>query len=240
MLRRRLLVAFDFDHTMVEENSDIVARKLIHVDLIPEKVRRLYQTSGWTQYMAEVFKLLYKNKVKKEMILGAMHNLTPTPNMQELLKWLKVEGHETIIISDSNSVFIEEWLQHKNLQECVKHVFTNPASFDEKGLLSIQPYQDQNWCDLSTRNLCKGYILETYLKERQTEGESFDAVVYVGDGQNDLCPALKLKENDFVFPRAGFQLENSLKDSTFQGKLAAKVYIWTSADEIRNNLESVL
>uniref|UniRef100_A0A1B6M9F2 Pyridoxal phosphate phosphatase PHOSPHO2 n=1 Tax=Graphocephala atropunctata TaxID=36148 RepID=A0A1B6M9F2_9HEMI len=239
MLRRRLLVAFDFDHTMVEENSDIVARKLIHVDLVPETVRKLYQTSGWTQYMAEIFKLLYNNKVKKETILDAMKKLTPTPNMLELLKWLKVEGHEMIIISDSNSVFIEEWLQKKNLQDFIKHVFTNPASFDENGLLTIRPYQDQDWCDMSTRNLCKGYILETYLKERQAEGASFDAIVYVGDGQNDLCPALKLSEHDFVFPRAGFQLENSLKDPTLGEKLAAKVYTWTSAEEIRNNLENL-
>lgn len=240
---RRFLVAFDFDHTVVEENSDVVARKLMSADLIPEKVRNLHQVKGWTDYMSEIFKLLHQHKVSKDTIIRAMQKLTPTPKMSEFLSWLKEEGHEIIIISDSNSVFISEWLHHRNLHECVKKVFTNPATFEENGLLSIAPYHDQEWCKLSTRNLCKGHILETYINERQAEGEEFEAVVYIGDGQNDFCPALKLNENDFLFPRSGFNLErlinNPPSDLLYEGKrVKGKVHSWVSALEIKEVLQS--
>lgn len=242
MMYRRFLVAFDFDHTVVEENSDIVARKLINADLIPEQVRSLYEVKGWTDYMSEIFKLLQKHNVNKDTIIRAMQNLTPAPKMSELLSWLRDEGHETIIISDSNSVFISAWLDYRNLHECVRRVFTNPASFEENGLLSIAPYHDQDWCNLSTRNLCKGHILETYINKRQEEGEQFDAVAYVGDGQNDFCPALKLKESDFVFPRSGFPLERLInsppKDNLYEGKkVKSKVFPWVSALEIKDILK---
>lgn len=238
MTRKRILAAFDFDHTIVEENSDIVARKLIHVDLIPEHVRKLYQSKGWTEYMSEIFKLLHKHKISRDDICKAMHEMIPTHKMPELLKWLKSEDHETIIISDSNSVFINEWLQHKNLHECVKKVFTNPASFTETGLLTIQPYHDQDWCQLSTKNLCKGHILDSYIKEKLEEGEKFDFVMYVGDGQNDHCPALRLSENDFVFPRSGFPLETKINDSTQEKRVVARVAPWISATEIMRVIQT--
>lgn len=238
MTRRRILIAFDFDHTIVEENSDIVARKLINQDLIPEAVRKLYQTRGWTDYMAEIFKLLHKHKISEETISAAMHNLIPTEKMPELLRWLREEGHEIIIISDSNFVFIDEWLRYNNLLDCVKRVFTNPASFDENGLLVIKPYHDQDWCDLSTRNLCKGYILETHVHERSAEGESFEFIAYVGDGQNDFCPSLKLCENDMVFPRAGFPLHNKICDPEEKNKVVAGVYPWTNATDIKSAIQN--
>jgi len=238
-MQPQLLVAFDFDHTIVEENSDIVARKLIHVDLIPEQVRRLYQTKGWTEYMGQIFKLLHKHKVSREMIESAMQQLVPTQKMIELLEWLHTMGHETIIISDSNSVFIEEWLSHNNLTECVRRVFTNPASFNEDGLLTIKPYHHQEWCKLSTENLCKGHILQEYLAERGEEGVKFDAVAYVGDGQNDLCPALKLSKDDFLFPRTGFPLDIKVKDPKDNQKVVAKVHNWISAAEIQSVLKDL-
>lgn len=239
----RYLVAFDFDHTIVEENSDIVARKLIHEDLIPERVRKLHNAiSGWTNYMSEIFKLLYQYNIGKDDVIHAMHKLTPTSKMAELLTWLKDEGHEIIIISDSNSLFISEWLCHTNLHSCVKKVFTNPASFEENGLLTIMPYHNQDWCNISSNNMCKGHILETYIKVKKEEGEIFDTIVYVGDGRNDYCPALKLTENDFLFPRAGFILESLIKTPSKEDlecgrKVVARVFPWVSALDIRDTLQ---
>lgn len=240
MTRRQTLIAFDFDHTIVEENSDIVARKLINMDLIPEAVRKLYQTRGWTDYMAEIFKLLHKHKISEDTISEAMRKMIPTEKMPELLQWLREEGHEIIIISDSNSMFIDEWLRYNNLSDCVARVFTNPASFDESGLLVIKPYHDQDWCDLSTRNLCKGYILETHIRERLDEGASFEFIAYVGDGLNDFCPSLKLCANDIVFPRAGFPLHNKIFDPKEKNKVVAGVYPWTNATDIRCAIQNRL
>ena len=52
--------------------------------------------------------------------------------------------------------------------------------------------------------MCKGNILEEYINERRAQGVVYDFVAYSGDGKNDLCPTLRLSENDLAFPRWGF------------------------------------
>ena len=38
--------------------------------------------------------------------------------------------------------------------------------------------------------MCKGEELEAFLKDK----EPFDKMVYIGDGTNDFCPILRLRE----------------------------------------------
>ena len=52
--------------------------------------------------------------------------------------------------------------------------------------------------------MCKGDIIEEYIKERREQGVVYDFIAYSGDGENDLCPTLRLSENDLAFPRWGF------------------------------------
>ena len=49
--------------------------------------------------------------------------------------------------------------------------------------------------------MCKGDIIEEYIKERGEKGVVYDFIAYSGDGKNDLCPTLRLSENDLAFPR---------------------------------------
>ena len=77
-------------------------------------------------------------------------------------------------------------------------MISNPAHFDKNGCLQIQRYEDQNWCSLSARNLCKGEALREYIANRAADNVNFSRVSYAGDGANDLCPSLKLSNNDNV------------------------------------------
>ena len=98
-----------------------------------------------------------------------------------MLRIISQETHnaETIIISDSNSVFIEEILQHHGLDRLVAKVFTNPAKFEEndegnKVILKIEPFTqvdpEKSKGDYSPKNMCKGDILEDYIAKRKEEG----------------------------------------------------------------------
>jgi len=49
---------------------------------------------------------------------------------------------------------------------------------------------------------------------------SYDRVVYVGDGRNDLCPVLGLTERDVAVVRKGYPLAKALA-STSANVLAA-------------------
>ncbi|KAG2486783.1 hypothetical protein HYH03_014582 [Edaphochlamys debaryana] len=67
-------------------------------------------------------------------------------------------------------------------------------------------------CRLCHANLCKRTALRKLLSELQARGLTSPAtqLVYVGDGKNDLCPALELRPGDVVMPRVGFALHKLL------------------------------
>ncbi|XP_023335045.1 pyridoxal phosphate phosphatase PHOSPHO2-like [Eurytemora carolleeae] len=154
------LLVFDFDQTIADLNTDVEVQKLHPEGKIPEtsEIHKLYDKTGWTDYMGAVFKLLHSHNISKDQILELMGSLQFTPGMVELLK-TSVEEHNAkiIIISDSNSVFIEHILEYNGLKHLVDAVFTNPAEWGEEGL-TIKPYHHQVECELSTQNLCKEKI----------------------------------------------------------------------------------
>ncbi|XP_066994830.2 pyridoxal phosphate phosphatase PHOSPHO2 [Anabrus simplex] len=235
MMLRRLLVAFDFDHTIINKNSDLVVRDLIPSEKIPTEVKELYRSDGWTLYMQKIFDLLHSNGVTRDQIQSSVKSIPVTPGFDKLLSLLKQETSDVIIISDSNSQFISDWLVDHSLDNTVSQIFTNPAHYDSDGCLKIEMYHTQDWCELSSKNLCKGYILESYIKEKAQQGITFSTVAYVGDGKNDLCPCLRLSANDLAFPRVGYSLMEAIKDivnSDKQDSLKAKVYPWNTGSDI--------
>lgn len=227
-MQKRILVALDFDHTIVDDNTDIVARELVPSAKIPPDVNNLYKSDGWTSYMGKIFELLHENGVTREKIHSAICNIPVTPGVDALLKFLHSKQCEAIIISDSNSVFISDWLRSSLLDITVQSVFTNPAHYDDNDCLRIQMYHVQNWCQLSTKNLCKGHILEGYIDKRRQEGTRFDHICYIGDGKNDLCPILRLSENDLAFPREDYALEKIIR----KHPVKAAIHPWNTGETI--------
>jgi len=54
MVVRRGLIAFDFDQTIIDANSDWVVVEMINGD-IPEDAKKLYSDDNWTDYMGAIF-----------------------------------------------------------------------------------------------------------------------------------------------------------------------------------------
>lgn len=238
-MHRSVLVAFDFDHTISNDNTDVVVRKLLPSEKLTDSVKKLHRTKGWISYMAKIFELLHSCSIGSKQIEKAIINIPPVPGVETLLKELHTQGCEVIIISDSNTLFIGQWLRHRKLEHVIAQVFTNPAKIDEKGVLRIDMYHMQDSCKLSTVNLCKGQILEGYIKKRKSEGVHFDRVVYVGDGKNDLCPSLRLTDRDLVFPRQDYMLIKILNGSEKMDipKIKARVFPWNDGTQILETLE---
>ncbi|XP_054004872.1 pyridoxal phosphate phosphatase PHOSPHO2-like [Hylaeus anthracinus] len=236
---RSVLVVFDFDHTISNDNTDVVARKLLPQEKLTDSVKELCRPYGWIAYMAKIFELLHANSIDIKQIERAIVNISPVPGIETLLKELHSNDCEIIIISDSNTLFIDYWLKSKHLDHVITKVFTNPARLDEKGMIQIDMYHVQDSCKLSTVNLCKGQILETYIKQRRDEGVNFDRVVYVGDGKNDLCPILRLSERDLAFPRKDYMLIKILNDTENHEilKVKARVFPWSDGIQILKKLE---
>ncbi|CAH1960565.1 unnamed protein product [Acanthoscelides obtectus] len=200
------LAVFDFDHTIINDNSDIMAMNMVDRKYIPKEVKDLHKTDGWTVFMQKVFEILYQNNVKEDAVNQLMMNLPAVAGMTELIKELKQNyNYDVIVISDSNSHFIRTWLGANDLSKYISEVFTNPAKF-ENGMLKIQMYHFQENCKLSTKNLCKGQVLEEFVDNKKKQDIYYEKVVYCGDGLHDFCPILKLSENDVACVRDKYKL----------------------------------
>ncbi|XP_014477107.1 PREDICTED: pyridoxal phosphate phosphatase PHOSPHO2-like [Dinoponera quadriceps] len=231
------LIAFDFDHTICEDNSDMVARKLVSEEKIPENVRSLYQSNGWLTYMNKIFEILHNNSIDKKQIKNAIVAIPAVKGMETLLATLHANGHEIIIISDSNSLFIDWWLKSKKLEHTVSRIFTNPAWFDDDGRLKVDRYHTQRSCELSSINLCKGKILIDFINEKRAQGIYYDRTIYIGDGKNDLCPILRLSEADLACPRKDYVLIKCLTKLPRDMHSEASIVAWKDGTDLLKELE---
>ncbi|XP_029157515.1 pyridoxal phosphate phosphatase PHOSPHO2 [Nylanderia fulva] len=239
-MHRGVLAAFDFDHTVCDDNTDVVARKLLPDERIPEDVKGLYKSSGWIVYMGRIMELLHENGIDIQQIEDAIVRIPGVAGIEELLLALHANGHEIIIISDSNSVFIDRWLRSRRLEHVVSRIFTNPAYYDDTGRMRVDMYHTQHTCRLSTVNLCKGQILMDYIDERREQGRRYERIVYVGDGKNDLCPILRLSQTDLACPRKGYALVETLSKLPRDSTTKARVVQWDDGRDLRHNLEQIL
>lgn len=207
--QKMFLAAFDFDHTIIEENSDVSVLQLAP-NGIPHSIKLLYDVNrGWTEYMRNIFQFLHEQNNRPEDLLKVLHSLKLVDGMHSLLSSLgNSDLFDVIVISDANSVFIEEILKTNNLFDTVDHIFTNPAHFDAEGLLHVKEYHEQDWCELSTQNLCKGHILTNFMKN---SGNDYSTVFYAGDGSNDFCPMTKLRQWDVALPRNGHKIMKTIE-----------------------------
>ena len=234
-MSEKMLVAFDFDHTIIDDNSDLYVRKLAPNGKIPDHIKALYSDDGWTDYMGSIFQYLHENGTTPEDILQCMTEIKFTEGMKDLLRYLNRDNFHVIIISDSNSVFISHIMQKAGLNGVIDETYTNPAQFSDSGCLKLDYYHLQDWCSLSTKNLCKGHILEDHIRRQASQGVHYKTVAYVGDGSNDLCPGLKLRAEDLLFPRIGFSLCKKLKGHSRE--LKAQVLPWKTGGEILDVLK---
>jgi len=129
---------------------------------------------------------------------------------------------------------IEHILDTKGLRLMFSKVYTNPASFDKAGCLHLSPYHRQDWCSFSPANMCKGDILDEHCRKSSIK---YDVVAFVGDGEPDFCPTLRLRETDMVFPRRNFPLDKHVAEG--RDKVAAMVWPWETGHDIMNALKEV-
>lgn len=235
--RPKILVAIDFDHTLIDCNIDAKIKTLTRNSELPEHIEKLSKDHNeWTVYMAELFKYLFKNNVTEEDYKKCLAETPLVEGMQELLLQMYESGEcEIIILSDANSFFIDYVLEYNKLSKVISKVFTNPAEFSEEGCLQIKKFQESNDCSRCPDNLCKGFILKNYTAEKLAEGQYFYRILYIGDGANDVCPALKLTANDYVFARVGFRLLRSLEKMPARD-VKSTIVPWENGHDIKKAL----
>ena len=198
-----VVFVFDYDHTIVCENSDTFIPHLLEakhgLQLIDE-----YRggKTGWTQLMDSV--VLACQQKDHKTVEDIAFQAACVPCFPELLLVLGMvaEKGPVHIVSDANSLYIDSFLKHHGVS--VHTVHTNPAVLDANGLLRVQPYATKpHGCKTCPTNMCKGLIVrEKILLLATSPAKKRPKIVYFGDGSNDFCPVLAvLREGDVVFAR---------------------------------------
>ena len=225
MQQSKLLAVFDFDHTLVDGNTDTWVTKLL---LSTMQLIREHQKKGWcwTDVMDKVFGVLHVENLTKEDYEKCFETLQFTEGMKEACQFLQTQKVPTIIISDSNSYFIDHILERDFLRGAFCGVYTNPARWESSGRLHVEQYHEHD-CNHCPPNLCKSTVLQKYLNDCH---QHFKHIVYVGDGHGDLCPCLTLKEDDYILARKGYKLLDCLQGEE-SSEVNAEVIPWTTGFE---------
>ncbi len=231
----KTLFVFDFDHTLVDDNTDTFIMDLCpQLDLKRSLRARRKDFSSWTQFMDHVFYLVHKEGCTKDDIKNHMRKL---PLYQEATKSIRLvyesDTADAIILSDSNTIFIQLILEECNISHMFKAVFTNPAHFEADGRLRVE-HLCQHDCKVCTSpNICKSKVLREY---RQSLQQDYCKVVYVGDGEGDFCPASSLSRDDIVICREGYTLARMLSSEP----CTASVYVVNFVEGLSETIRKCL
>ena len=251
-----MIAAFDFDHAIIEVNSDTYINKLLMCERdqleqikYSPKIEEIYKIHGWTARMQAVFDLMHQ-----EFNIGELHfieclkEIKISDSMKRLFCLLKEKNYELVIISDANTVFIETILKQNGLDSLFNiptNIYTNYAKFDQTGRLQITPLNQiynkdgrvfECSTSLCTANICKGLILKNLVTNLKAEQTFRMPNIYVGDGNNDYCPGLVLETNDMFFVKKNFSLAKRLQNPVYLENLKCNVCYWSDASDIFKNI----
>lgn len=242
-MANNLLLIWDFDHTIVDDNTDTWYCS----NLAPE-IKSLYERRGkppyecWTDLMDDHMRELHATGYSSSQIRNCFHSIPMQPEIGNAIIAAHDAGSEQYILSNSNTLFINESLKGKGLSMFFpsEHVFSNPAYVDTNtDRIHIMPYQSKeksHGCTTCEANLCKRIVL---YKIRESHPNS--TVIYFGDGYNDLCPTISLGPNDIVFAREGEKFAlGALWRTRLLNKPKPNVYFWNTGAQLLEQLIPLL
>ncbi|KAG8636146.1 thiamine phosphate phosphatase-like protein [Manihot esculenta] len=225
----RIVVVFDFDRTLIDGDSD---RWVVTQMGLTSLFNQLRSTLPWNSLMDRMMKELHSQGKTADDIAECLGRMPLHPRVIAVIKSIHALGCDLRIISDANQFFIEKILDHHGLLGCFSQISTNPSFVDDEGRLRIFPYHDLNTpphgCHLCPPNLCKGLVI-AQIRASTTENEK-TRFIYLGDGNGDFCPSLKLGEGDHVMPRKEYPLWNRLSSNATLVK--AEVHDWGNGEEL--------
>jgi pyridoxal phosphate phosphatase PHOSPHO2 len=189
----RVLVVFDFDWSLINEDSDLFVFKELHPELLREMLASRDADAPWIPFMDDLFRQLAADKphVGERGIREALARVPIHPRMLDAIKLAGSQPNAVVVIvSGGNTVLIESVLEHHQLMPYVHQVVANPAMFEHPERLRVRPYHDAatpHGCSLCPPNMCKGVILDQIRRDNAS-----DRILYVGDGTGDYCPATRM------------------------------------------------
>lgn len=224
------LLIFDFDHSLIDCNSDPWVIDHLGASHIMQSWRG---SLPWTDLMDRMMTEVHARGAKISDVQDSLKKIPLQPEMIRAIQSAHSWGFELRVISDANVFFIKTVLAYYDLERYFTEVHSNPAYVNEQGILRICPYHSHppHSCTLCPPNMCKGTILDGI---RAAAPSVKRRTIYVGDGGGDYCPSLRLLRGDHVLARQGYPLEKLLKEN--YKLIEAEVHGWSSAQDVEDCL----
>ncbi|XP_038899082.1 inorganic pyrophosphatase 2-like isoform X2 [Benincasa hispida] len=221
-----IVVVFDFDKTIIDLDSDNwVVDELGATDLFNE----LLPTMPWNSLMDRMMMELHEQGRTIDDIADVLKRAPMHPDVVPAIK----AAHALRIVSDANLFYIDTILNHLGIRECFSEIHTNPSLVDEEGRLRIFPIHkfSKSPHDFCPPNMCKGLVMERIQASLMAEGKTKKRFIYLGDGNGDYCPSLKLGEGDFLMPRKNFPLWDLISQQN-PLVIKAEIHEWSDGEEM--------
>jgi pyridoxal phosphate phosphatase PHOSPHO2 len=130
-----------------------------------------------------------------------------------------------------------QWVLEKyGLYDLFSGCYTNIAELEDNRFIKINQWHEHD-CETCDKSICKRIVVDNHLKQSLVK---YANLFYLGDGENDYCPALLFGEGDYLFPRHGFALHNLLYGKNYIEKLKCNVISWENANVIIEVLKKLL
>ncbi|KAK9275012.1 hypothetical protein L1049_022270 [Liquidambar formosana] len=228
-----IVVVFDFDRTIIDGDSN----KWVVTEMgLTELFQKVRHTIPWDSVMSRMMEELHTKGKTADEIAECLKRAPLHPRITAAIKSAHALGCDLRILSNGLQFFVETILKHHGILGCFSEINTNPTFVDEEGRLTILPYHDftssPHGCNLCRSNMCKGLVIERIQASTSDNGKK--RFFYLGDGNGDFCPSLKLKEGDHVMPRMNFPLWKRICSSPTVIK--AEVHAWSDGEELERVL----
>mmetsp|Transcript_6077 Transcript_6077/g.9177 ORF Transcript_6077/g.9177 Transcript_6077/m.9177 type:complete len:257 (+) Transcript_6077:242-1012(+) len=252
MNKSPLYVIFDFDWSLINENSDTWVVQTLAPDLYTElsELARNDESgfkNQWTKLMDHIVgRMMTERGVSIGSLNEALRNIPIFKEIVTAIKLVHMSGARLAILSDANMHYISVILDHLGIADCFSDIVSNKAEIESPTqstqTLRIFPYQNAtspHRCALCPSNLCKGGVLDSWRAtvSENTGNSAAHRVVYIGDGRGDFCPSLRLATTDIVLCREGWALHNAIQQSS---SVCAQVIPWSTGGDVLRVLELIL
>lgn len=239
------LFVWDFDNTVVLDNTDTLVFQKLAPKVLARQRAIICKSAGphlWTTIISNGLMSLFEmGKTPEEILSAAADAFLPVETAAVLRRIASTPTARSVVLSDANTLFIHACLKKADLphdQVFEGGIFTNPATVEEPGFISLRPFIDpndpekQHKCNRCAANLCKGEVLQRIIRD---EYDSW-RIVYVGDGGNDHCPVLRMGSEGVVLARKGFPLHRKV----LERPPLAEVRLWDSPVELKGLIDDLL
>jgi pyridoxal phosphate phosphatase PHOSPHO2 len=236
------LFIFDFDETLSVRASCYPIEELapntekLNLNDIDHRYEKIHHC--WNKRMNEVHERLSEQGVHTKQILEVCRTIELSPGTEKLFYDINSNNSKIIMLSNACDLVVEECLRAQNLLQYIDKIESNPVQ-QLYPIMIIDEYEKplQTECTICDPNLCKGLVIEKY-RDRKL----YDKIIFIGDGDNDVCAALHLNKTDYVFAKYDetsgkvYKMYDMLKNQYFH-QLKSEMFSWKTMNDVHDKLK---